>query len=112
MLKEEKFMKWEEIVQKGTAPPKLHVWTDDNERALIEASRMISDVSDMALGCSEASKKVDFARTARKFTQEEWDAMTAARAGLESADAPRPALEINPVHNYKLGGKAGGEEAV
>jgi hypothetical protein len=70
------------------------------------------DVSDTALGRLEASKKVDFARTARKFTQEEWDGMTAARAGLESADAPRPALEINPVHNDELGGEVGGEEAV
>jgi hypothetical protein len=59
-------------------PPKFNVWTDDDERALIEASWMNLDVSDTALGCLEASKKVDFARTARKFTQEEWGAMTAA----------------------------------
>jgi hypothetical protein len=70
------------------------------------------DVSDTALGRLEASKKIDFARTTCKFTKEEWDAMTAARAGLESADAPRPALEINPVHNDELGGDVGGEEAV
>jgi hypothetical protein len=35
------------------------------------------DISDSALGCLQAQKKVDFLNTAHKITQED-DAMTAA----------------------------------
>ncbi len=35
---EEKFNAWEMFVQKGTVPPKCDPWTDNDEKALIEAS--------------------------------------------------------------------------
>lgn len=59
-------------------PPKCDQWTDDDENALIEAGQMELDILDTAFGRLQAQKKVDFLNTAHKFTQEEWDAMTAA----------------------------------
>jgi hypothetical protein len=105
MSKEEKFEAWEKIIQKRTPmPPKCDQWTDDNENTLIKAGRMDLDISDTALGRLQAQKKVEFLNPACKFTQEEWDTMTAARGGLESTNAPGQALEINPLHNNELEG--------
>ncbi len=79
MTKEAKYEAWEKIAQKGTMPPKCDPWTDEDERHLLEASRMDLDVADTALGHLQARKKMDFVQTALKFTQEEWDAMCASR---------------------------------
>ncbi len=44
------------------------------------------DAADTALGRLQTKKKMDFIRTARKFTQEEWDAMCASRNVDTAAD--------------------------
>ena len=50
MTKEHKFEKWRQIRESGKEPPTAEVWTDDDERALIEAGRTDLDIGDTAVG--------------------------------------------------------------
>jgi hypothetical protein len=78
--KVEKLEKWASIQENNGQPKEFERWTDGDEAALIEASREDIELGDTALGRLQKKKKADFVKTARKFTDEEWAEMTAARS--------------------------------
>jgi hypothetical protein len=79
MNKEDKIRRWEDICRRGLHPPTIERWTDDNENALQQASRLDLDVGDTALGRLAEQRKKEFRLAARKFTEEEWAEILAAR---------------------------------
>ena len=60
-------------------PPTIERWTDDVENALQQASRLDLDVGDTVLGRLAEQRKKEFRLAARKFTEEEWAEILAAR---------------------------------
>ena len=56
----------------------------------MEACRTDIEIGDTAVGRLEKKRKADFARTATKFTEEEWAEMTLAR----SVEMPSTSTEI------------------
>ena len=60
-------------------PPTIERWTDDVENALQQASRLDLDVADTVLGRLAEQRKKEFRLAARKFTEEEWAEILAAR---------------------------------
>ena len=79
MIKEDKIRRWEDICRRGLHPPTIESWTDDDENALQQASRLDLEVGDTALGRLAEQRKKEFRLTARKFTEEEWAEILAAR---------------------------------
>ena len=79
MIKEDKIRRWEDICRRGKLPPTIERWTNDDENALQQASRLDLDVGDTALGRLAEQRKKEFRLTARKFTEEEWAEILAAR---------------------------------
>mgnify|MGYP006169808191 FL=1 len=79
MNKEDKIRRWEDICRRGLHPPTIERWTDDDENALQQASRLDLDVGDTALGRLAEQRKKEFRLAARKFTEEEWAEILAAR---------------------------------
>jgi len=64
MIKEDKIRRWEDICRRGLHPPTIERWTDDDENALQQASRLDLEVGDTALGPKKEiiqadSKEVD-----------------------------------------------------
>jgi hypothetical protein len=58
MMKEDKIRRWGDICRRGKLPPTIERWTDNDENALQQASRLDLDVGDMALGrLAEQRKK-------------------------------------------------------
>ena len=72
MTKEHKFEKWRQIRESGKEPPTAEVWTDDDERALIEAGRTDLDIGDTAVGRLQKKRMDDLKRSAQQLTSEEW----------------------------------------
>ena len=79
MIKEDKIRRWEDICRRGLHPPTIERWTDDDENALQQASRLDLEVGDTALGRLAEQRKKEFRLTARKFTEEEWAEILADR---------------------------------
>jgi hypothetical protein len=79
MNKEDKIRRWEDICRRGLHPPTIERWTDDDENVLQQASRLDLDVGDTALGRLAEQRKKEFRLAARKFTEEEWAEILAAR---------------------------------
>jgi len=79
MSKEDKLQKWDDICRRGLQPPAAKKWTEDDENALKEASRTDLVIGDTALGQLQDKKRKEVIDTARKFTQEEWAELAAAR---------------------------------
>ena len=79
MIKEDKIRRWEDISWRRLHPPTIERWTDDNENTLQQASRLDQDVGDTALGQLPEQRKKEFRLAARKFTEEEWAEILAAR---------------------------------
>ena len=88
MIKEDKIQRREDIYRRGKLPPMIERWTDEDENALQQASssRLDLDVGDTALGRLAKQRKKEFRLTVRKFTEEEWAEILAARC-LNSNEA-------------------------
>ena len=82
--KAKKIEKWKNICEKNLRPPLYEAWTDEDENALMEASREDLNIGDTALGRLEKKRKQEFIQSARSLTEEEWSDLTAARS-MENA---------------------------
>ena len=84
MSKEEKVRKWLEIKEKGSNPPIYERWTDDDEIALVEASRTDLEIGDTAVGRLEEKRKRDLMQAARHLSAEEWAEIAETRSAMDS----------------------------
>ena len=87
MGKVAKMEKWRELQRNNVQPKEFEQWTDDLEQQLITASSTDITLGDTAVGRYEQKKREDFKRAAKKFTEEEWVAMTADRSENTAAMA-------------------------
>lgn len=76
---EEKARVWNDILTKNKAPPVYERWTDDDERALLEASKDEIAVSDTTLGWVQRRKRNEVRRSIMNMTDAEWAEAVAAR---------------------------------
>ena len=82
MTPEEKIQAWITIQTKGMAPPTCERWSDDDERALLEASKTEITVGDTALGRAQARKKNELKQSALSMTDDEWAEVVSARQSM------------------------------
>ena len=83
MSPEEKVQAWMNIQSKGAAPPTCERWSDDDERALLEASKKEITVCDTALGRAQSRKKNELKQSALTMTDDEWaEVVSASRQSM------------------------------
>ena len=70
--KEAKMRAWAKIWQEDKEPPMYATWTGDDERELLEASKMEITLNDTALGRVQQRKKSEFMQAIQTMTREEW----------------------------------------
>ena len=76
---EEKARVWNEILTKNKVPPAYERWTDDDERALLEASKDEIALGDTALGRVQRRKQNEVRRSIMNMTDAEWAEAVALR---------------------------------
>ena len=76
---EEKARVWNEILTKNKVPPAYERWTDDDERALLEASKDEIALGDTALGQVQRRKQNEVRRSIMNMTDAEWAEAVALR---------------------------------
>ena len=69
------------------------------------------DVANTAHGRLQTRKKMDFILTARKFTQEEWDAMCASR-NVDTADQVDNEANVSNDIGDNIDNDVGAEQAI
>ncbi len=82
LTQEEKMQAWINIQTKGIAPPTCERWSDDNERELLEASKMEITVGDTALGRAQARKKNELKLSALTMADNEWAEVVLTRQSV------------------------------
>ena len=70
------------------------------------------DVANTAHGRLQTRKKMDFILTARKFTQEEWDAMCASRNVDTAADQVDDEANVSNDVGDNIDNNFGAEQAI
>ena len=76
---EEKARVWNGILTSNKVPPVYDRWTDDDERALLEASKDEITVGDTALGRMQRRKQNEVRGSIMNMTDAEWEEVIAAR---------------------------------
>jgi len=83
--KDAKMSAWAKIRQEGKEPPIFEMWTDDDERKLLEASKTEITLEDTALGRVQQKRKSNFMTAIQTMTKEEWAEVKSQREIVESA---------------------------